>query len=189
MRIRRIAAWVGWIGGMALAGGLAGCAVPGQGGDKGPAPAQAPVAAPSVPPVAAAPTSAWSQALLAKGCALPVEPVGDRLEHLQRELEPLGLEPRLQACVSLAQSQPAVALLLDAWVTDGRKAVAVVRGPLADGEALDLGLRPARADAAAATDDEVSPDVQFNRRWWQGRLRAYGLQAVPGRGGAFVPTP
>nr|WP_254662118.1 hypothetical protein [Delftia sp. JD2] len=186
------------------AAGLAGCAAlqPSPGKDTTVV-AQAAVQA---PPAQAAPPSAWSKALQAKGCTLPDPAVGDRLEQLQRELEPLGLEPRLQGCVSLAGSEPGPALVLDAWVTDGRKAMAVVRGPLADGEALDLGLEagPQTAGLQAAgqqkaglqkvglrpmPDDQVSPDVQFNRRWWQGRLGAYGLQAVPGQVRTFVPTP
>ena len=201
MQTGKIAAWAGW--GIAAAG-LAGCAALQPSPDKHTTVvAQAAVQA---PPAQAAPPSAWGKALQAKGCTLPDPAVGDRLEQLQRELEPLGLEPRLQGCVSLAGSEPRPALVLDAWVTDGRKAMAVVRGPLADGEALDLGLEagPQTAGLQAAgpqkaglqkvglrpmPDDQVSPDVQFNRRWWQGRLGAYGLQAVPGQVRTFVPTP
>jgi D-alanyl-D-alanine dipeptidase len=191
MAVRRIGALAGSV---AVAGWLAGCSAPppvrsaaaGEGGAVA-------VAAPPPPE-----PSAWGRALKAQGCTVPAQAVGDRLEHLQRELEPLGLEPRLQGCVDLA-TPPVQALLLDAWVTDGVKAVAVVRGPLADGQALDLGLgQPARRPAVAALvkvqapalpDDQVSPDVQFNRRWWSERLGAYGLQAVPGQVRAFVPTP
>jgi len=181
------------------AAGLAGCAAlqPSPGKDT----TVVAQAAAQAPPAQAAPPSAWSKALQAKGCTLPDPAVGDRLEQLQRELEPLGLEPRLQGCVSLAGSEPGPALVLDAWVTDGRKAMAVVRGPLADGEALDLGLEAGLQAAGQQKaglqkvglrpmpDDQVSPDVQFNRRWWQGRLGAYGLQAVPGQVRTFVPTP
>lgn len=199
MQTGRIAGWAGWAAlGMAAAG-LAGCAAlqPLPGKDTTVV-AQAAVQA---PPAQAAPPSVWSKALQAKGCTLPDPAVGDRLEQLQRELEPLGLEPRLQGCVSLAGSEPGPALVLDAWVTDGRKAMAVVRGPLADGEALDLGLEAGLQAAGQQKaglqkvglrpmpDDQVSPDVQFNRRWWQGRLGAYGLQAVPGQVRTFVPTP
>ncbi|MCG3785651.1 hypothetical protein LT342_26250 [Delftia acidovorans] len=181
------------------AAGLAGCAAlqPSPGKDTTVV-AQAAVQA---PPAQAAPHSAWGKALQANGCTLPDPAVGDRLEQLQRELEPLGLEPRLQGCVSLAGAEPGPALVLDAWVTDGRKAMAVVRGPLADGEALDLGLEAGlqatgqqkaglqKVGLRPMPDDQVSPDVQFNRRWWQGRLGAYGLQAVPGQVRTFVPTP
>ena len=199
MQTGRIAGWAGWAAlGMAAAG-LAGCAAlqPPPGNDT----TVVAQAAAQAPPAQAAPPSAWGKALQAKGCTLPDPAVGDRLEQLQRELEPLGLEPRLQGCVSLAGSEPGPALVLDAWVTDGRKAMAVVRGPLADGEALDLGLEagPQAAGLQKAglqkvglrsmPDDQVSPDVQFNRRWWQGRLGAYGLQAVPGQVRTFVPTP
>ena len=205
MQTGRIAGWAGWAAlGMAAAG-LAGCAAlqPPPGKDTtvvAQAAAQAPPAQEAVPP------SAWGKALQAKGCTLPDPAVGDRLEQLQRELEPLGLEPRLQGCVSLDGSELRPALVLDAWVTDGRKAMAVVRGPLADGEALDLGLEAGLQTAGLQAagqqkaglqkvglrpmpDDQVSPDVQFNRRWWQGRLGAYGLQAVPGQVRTFVPTP
>ncbi|KLO61209.1 hypothetical protein AA671_03905 [Delftia tsuruhatensis] len=200
MQTGRIAGWAGWAAlGMAAAG-LAGCAAlqPSPGKDTT---VVAQAAAQAPPTQEAAPTSAWGKALQAKGCTLPDPAVADRLEQLQRELEPLGLEPRLQGCVSLAGSEPGPALVLDAWVTDGRKAMAVVRGPLADGEALDLGLEaglhaagPQKAGLQKVglrpmPDDQVSPDVQFNRRWWQGRLGAYGLQAVPGQVRTFVPTP
>lgn len=204
MQTERIAGWAGWAAlGMASAG-LAGCAAlqPSPGKDT----TVVAQAAAQAPPAQAAPPSAWSKALQAKGCTLSDPAVGDRLEQLQRELEPLGLEPRLQGCVSLAWSEPGPALVLDAWVTDGRKAMAVVRGPLADGEALDLGLEAGLQTAGPQAagqpkaglqkvglrpmpDDQVSPDVQFNRRWWQGRLGAYGLQAVPGQVRTFVPTP
>jgi len=196
MQTGRIAGWAAL--GMAAAG-LAGCAAlqPSPGKDT----TVVAQAAAQAPPTQAAPPSAWSKALQAKGCTLPDPAVGDRLEQLQRELEPLGLEPRLQGCVSLAGSEPGPALVLDAWVTDGRKAMAVVRGPLADGEALDLGLEAGlqatgqqkaglqKVGLRPMPDDQVSPDVQFNRRWWQGRLGAYGLQAVPGQVRTFVPTP
>ncbi|WP_202759528.1 hypothetical protein [Delftia acidovorans] len=199
MQTGRIAGWAGCAAlGMAAAG-LAGCAAlqPPPGKDT----TVVAQAAAQAPPAQAAPPSAWGKALQAKGCTLPDPAVGDRLEQLQRELEPLGLEPRLQGCVSLAGSEPGQALVLDAWVTDGRKAMAVVRGPLADGEALDLGLEAGLQTAGQQKaglqkvglrpmpDDQVSPDVQFNRRWWQGRLGAYGLQAVPGQVRTFVPTP
>lgn len=204
MQTGRIAGWTGCAAlGMAAAG-LTGCAAlqPSPGKDT----TVVAQAAAQAPPAQAAPPSAWGKALQAKGCTLPDPAVGDRLEQLQRELEPLGLEPRLQGCVSLAGSEPGPALVLDAWVTDGRKAMAVVRGPLADGEALDLGLEAGLQTAGPQTagqpkaglqkvglrpmpDDQVSPDVQFNRRWWQGRLGAYGLQAVPGQVRTFVPTP
>lgn len=200
MQTGRIAGWAGCAAlGMAAAG-LTGCAAlqPSPGKDTT---VVAQAAAQAPPAQEAAPPSAWGKALQAKGCTLPDPAVGDRLEQLQRELEPLGLEPRLQGCVSLAGSEPGPALVLDAWVTDGRKAMAVVRGPLADGEALDLGLEAGLQAAGQQKaglqkvglrpmpDDQVSPDVQFNRRWWQGRLGAYGLQAVPGQVRTFVPTP
>lgn len=205
MQTGRIAGWAGWAAlGMAAAG-LAGCAAlqPSPGKDTT---VVAQAAAQAPPTQEAAPTSAWGKALQAKGCTLPDPAVADRLEQLQRELEPLGLEPRLQGCVSLAGPEPRPALVLDAWVTDGRKAMAVVRGPLADGEALDLGLEAGLQTAGLQAagqqkaglqkvglrpmpDDQVSPDVQFNRRWWQGRLGAYGLQAVPSQVRTFVPTP
>ena len=195
MQTGRIAGWAGWAAlGMAAAG-LAGCAA------LQPSPGKhttvvAQAAAQAPPTQEAAPTSAWGKALQAKGCTLPDPAVADRLEQLQRELEPLGLEPRLQGCVSLAAPETRPALVLDAWVTDGRKAMAVVRGPLADGAALALGREAGLQKAGLQQvglrpmpDDQVSPDVQFNRRWWQGRLGAYGLQAVPGQVRTFVPTP
>ena len=103
----------------------------------------------------------------------------------------------------VAEDEPSVvaggALITCAATPDGGGAdasLAVVRGPLADGEALDLGLEAGQQKAGLQKvglrpmpDDQVSPDVQFNRRWWQGRLGAYGLQAVQGQVRTFVPTP
>ncbi len=183
MAERGIGALAGAAAVVALAGWLAGCAVQQPAQDR-----SAAGRGPAVLPSAAVPPTAWGRALAADGCAPQDGSVGDRLELLQRELEPLGLQARLQGCERLPRPGAGVpALLLDARVTDGRKAMAVVRGPLADGELLDLGLP--QAGAGPLPDDAVSPDVRFNRQWWRQRLRAYGLEAVPGQVRAFVPSP
>ena len=160
-----------WTMALAIAVALAGCAAPQH---------------PQHPQQAAEPAQSWAQA--GQDCAPPSISLSDRMELLQRELEPLGLQARIAGCTTPPQpAQGVQALLIDAWVLDGRKARAVVRGPLADGEPLDLGLMP--TGAKALSEEAVSPDVRFNRRWWHERLHAYGLSAVAGQVRVFVPTP
>lgn len=52
-------------------------------------------------------------------------------------------------------------------VPDSVRASEVLRGPLADGEPVDVGTGP-----------NVSPDVQYNRDWLEQALRSHTLQAA-----------
>lgn len=83
------------------------------------------------------------------------------LQGVADELRAHGLQ--LQA--SCAKS--GAGWVVEVVVVDGMKASKVVRGPLADGQALDMGtpagVKSAAAGGAAATG--FSPDVQFNREW------------------------
>ena len=84
-------------------------------------------------------------------------------------------------------------------VVDSETAANFVRGPLADGEEVDMGpvhlSKPtvasttvSHAVAPAVDDEDVSPDVQFNRQWLTGLMQARGLQAIGGHWWAFAPS-
>ena len=64
-------------------------------------------------------------------------------------------------------------------VTDSERASHVLRGPLADGEAVETGDPVVPAGIAAENDaDAFSPDVRFNRSWLQKAMRAHQFQAT-----------
>ena len=82
-------------------------------------------------------------------------------------------------------------------VVDSETASNFVRGPLADGEEVDMGaahIPPPAAFSAALQDtsggatEDVSPDVEFNRSWLAGVMRGRGWVPVPGHWWAFVPA-
>ncbi len=52
-------------------------------------------------------------------------------------------------------------------VLDSERASEVLRGPLADGESVDVSKGP-----------NVSPDVQYNRNWLEQALRSHTLQTA-----------
>ena len=61
-------------------------------------------------------------------------------------------------------SQVALAVQVD--VVDGLRASKVVRGPLAEGEAVDMGAPAGVSSTPSANDHaDFSPDVQHNRQW------------------------
>jgi D-alanyl-D-alanine dipeptidase len=65
-------------------------------------------------------------------------------------------------------------------VVDGPRAAKVVRGPLADGEEVDMGSPFDMFDARSHTDNaEMSPDVQHNRRWLRALLAQHGFRNLP----------
>jgi D-alanyl-D-alanine dipeptidase len=82
------------------------------------------------------------------------------LQRVADELREHGLE--LQA--SCAGTEPG--WVVQVLVVDGLKASKIVRGPLADGQGVDMGT-PAGVNqaGAGAAASGFSPDVQFNRRW------------------------
>ncbi|MCB1977790.1 MAG: hypothetical protein M9919_02060 [Burkholderiaceae bacterium] len=85
---------------------------------------------------------------------------------LDKELRVLGLalQSRCQGSGS-----PSVAQL---QVLDASLASQVLRGPLADGEPVDLG-----ATSAVRGANDVSPDVLYNREWLRAALRRHHLTA------------
>ncbi len=82
------------------------------------------------------------------------------LQRVADELREHGLE--LQA--SCAGTEPG--WVVQVLVVDGLKASKIVRGPLADGQGVDMGT-PAGVNqaGAGAAASGFSPDVQFNRHW------------------------
>lgn len=184
---RAMGSWVG--GGVGLlALGLAGCAaLPPQG-----------VAGQGESPAAAEIASVLSQAQC-RGLA------GQRahLQAVHATLAREGMALRVLGCPQLASSAKGAAdqqvLAVAVLVVDGVRAARTVRGPLADGELLDMGSAAPRAEAAPAPqrvraaalaqppDDALSPDVLYNRAWLRTLMGREGLRAVPDRWWAFVP--
>ena len=82
------------------------------------------------------------------------------LERIGRELQSQGMA--LQATCNTASG----GWVVQVQVVDGTKARKVVRGPLADGQAVDMGTPAgaARPEAAAGASG-FSPDVLHNREW------------------------
>ncbi|MNR22690.1 D-alanyl-D-alanine dipeptidase [compost metagenome] len=72
-------------------------------------------------------------------------------------------------------------------VLDGDRATHTVRGPLADGEAVDMGSAAAATAQKPAGDETLSPDVQHNRAWLRAAMAAQGFKPVAGWWWAFVP--
>lgn len=64
------------------------------------------------------------------------------------------------------------ALKLNLVVTDATRASQVLRGPLADGEAVDLGGENDQ------TSDSWSPDLRFNRAWLEEALKSHHFIAT-----------
>ena len=62
---------------------------------------------------------------------------------------------------------PADAGDLQLMVLDSVRASQVLRGPLADGEPVDVSAGP-----------DVSPDVEFNRAWWNQALQRHQLRSA-----------
>lgn len=111
------------------------------------------------------------------------------------QLQSQGLRLKAQGCPFVRTSSGQMQQVLDVrvWVVDSDVAVNFVRGPLADGEEVDMGdvqlsLPSLGSGLTKVTQQDVSPDVLFNREWLARVMAAQGLQAVDGHWWAFVPT-
>lgn len=69
-------------------------------------------------------------------------------------------------------------------VLDSDRASQVLRGPLADGEPVDMGDSPGTAALA-----ELSPDVLHNRRWLRAALLRHRFQPLSADGRHYSPAP
>lgn len=119
------------------------------------------------------------------------------LVALQQILHPLGLGIQILGCPEAPAPVNQRVLALTAVVLDGDKAVHTVRGALGDGEPVDMGSdyqgapwpsRSNSADLDMLDDSEVSPDVQFNRRWLRSVMASQGYASVTGPWWAFIPV-
>lgn len=135
----------------------------------------------AVPPdgMAAGAAPAEMDAAAVPGCA-DGGPLQRAVSALRAELQPQGLALRA-VCEAPAQS-----LVVQVEVRDGVRASKVVRGPLADGEPVDMGMRPGGAAATAAADTDVSPDVQHNRQWLRGVMARHQFHQLPEAGWHFA---
>lgn len=104
--------------------------------------------------------------------------------------------PQLPAKAGAAPSQQVIALAV--LVVDGERAADTVRGPLADGELLDMGSaapqavsgplqRVSTASLVQPPRDSLSPDVLYNRAWLRKLMAAQGLRPVADTWWAFAP--
>ena len=96
------------------------------------------------------------------------------LERIGRELHSQGMA--LQANCNAASG----GWVVQVQVVDGTKAHKVVRGPLADGQAVDMGT-PAGAvrSEAAAGATGFSPDVLHNRQWLRALMARHQFDNLP----------
>lgn len=125
-----------------------------------------------------------------------------RLQKVHTALAREGMALRVLGCPQLPASAKSGAgtpvLALAVVVVDGERAADTVRGPLADGELLDMGSaapqagnggmqRVSTASLAQPPEDALSPDVLFNREWLRKLMAEQGLRAVGDTWWAFVP--
>ena len=114
----------------------------------------------------------------APGCAPPQREAHRAVQGVQRELLPQGLAIRMR-CTGSPQ---AASWAVEVRVVDGWRASAVVRGPLADGEVVDMGTASGEwvQDAPAQGAQRYSPDVQHNRAWLQSVMARHRFARQPG---------
>ncbi|WP_026437886.1 M15 family metallopeptidase [Acidovorax sp. JHL-9] len=114
---------------------------------------------------------AWSVA--EEGCA-GGERLRAALASARSELQDQGLVLKT-ACQA---SHGALAVQVE--VANGLLASKVVRGPLAEGEAVDMGTPAGVGSAAAASHStDFSPDVQHNRQWLRAFMARHQLDNLP----------
>jgi hypothetical protein len=125
-----------------------------------------------------------------------------QLQAVQDTLARQGMALRVLGCPQLASGAKGAAaqqvLAVAVLVVDGERAAQTVRGPLADGQLLDMGSavpqaatglaqRVSSASLAQPPDDALSPDVLYNRAWLRALMGRQGLRAVPDTWWAFAP--
>lgn len=123
-----------------------------------------------------------------------MQPLQRALQLVRVQLQSQGMKLVVRGCPSL-RLKNGVQQVLDVHVqvTDSDVAADFVRGPLADGEPVDLGGMHLSmtgvvqsADAAALQEEEGSPDVLFNRQWLAALMHAQGFYTVEGHWWAFA---
>ena len=126
---------------------------------------------------------------IAQECAPLLDQAGARRAlHMSKVLlQSQGMRLVVQACPFVRVGVGDMQQVLDVRVqiSDSDTAAQFVRGPLADGEEVDMGDVHIEEPEP---EDEVSPDVQFNRAWLAGVMQKRGLKPVGGHWWAFVPS-
>ena len=134
---------------------------------------------------------------IATDCASLLDQANSRrvLQIVRAQLHAQGMRLVTQGCPFVRTSAGNMQQVLDVrvQVTDSDAAAHFVRGPLADGEEVDMGAVhlgiPSQAQGlGAGQEEEASPDVLFNRQWLAGVMKARGLQTVQDHWWAFVPA-
>lgn len=125
-----------------------------------------------------------------------------RLQAVHAALAREGMALRVLGCPRLPAAKASAAgaqvIAVAVLVVDGERAADTVRGPLADGELLDMGSaapqaasgalqRVSAAAMAQPPRDSLSPDVLYNRAWLRKRMAAQGLRQVADSWWAFAP--
>ncbi|MFT4243308.1 MAG: M15 family metallopeptidase [Acidovorax sp.] len=109
------------------------------------------------------------------GCAADTPAARAALQAVAEELKAQGM------AFSAACGAATGAWTVQVRVVDGLRASKVVRGPLADGESVDMGTPPGVALAGAARGaDGFSPDVRHNREWLRGVMARHQFDNLPG---------
>lgn len=102
------------------------------------------------------------------------EPLRKAAARVDEELQGQGMALR----IFCQASQGALAVQVD--VVDGLRASKVVRGPLAEGEAVDMGAPAGVSSTPSANDHaDFSPDVQHNRQWLRALMARHQFAHLP----------
>ena len=102
------------------------------------------------------------------------EPLRKAAARVDEELQRQGMALR----IFCQASQGALAVQVD--VVDGLRASKVVRGPLADGQDVDMGTPSGAALAGASGNARMfSPDVQHNRAWLTALMARHRFDNLP----------
>lgn len=149
-----------------------------------------------------APSGQADDPSIATECSPLLEATAARraMQLVRAQLLAQGMQLVVQACPFVRVGDGDMQQVVDVRlvVLNSEVAANFVRGPLADGEEVDMGAvqldAPGLSDgmskaAYAAPEEDVSPDVLFNREWLIQTMKNRGLRAVNGYWWAFVPAP
>ena len=137
------------------------------------------------------PTTAQER-VITKECAALLEQAGV-LRNLQMAkvlVQSQGMRLVMQACPYVRTQPGEVQQVLDVrvLVVDSETAANFVRGPLGDGEEVDMGdVHLGLPEEVAVAESDISPDVQYNREWLSKLMQGRGWRAVTGHWWAFIP--
>ena len=96
------------------------------------------------------------------------------LQSISQELQTQGLAFKA-ACHTAAKGW-----VVQVQVVDGVRATKTVRGPLADGQAVDMGTPAGVGRANAALEARgFSPDVEHNRQWLRALMASHQFVNLP----------